>query len=249
MHTYITIFGAAGRMGKTLIGLIDESENLKLSGALDHVQSEYINKSVTEVIGELDRTDAKVKFLADPLQAILSADVVIDFALAENIEQRIQACIAARIPMVIGTTGLNDEQLALIRVAGDSIPILLSSNMSLGVNAVFALAAHAAKSLGHEFKIKIEETHHVHKKDAPSGTALSIGDVIGDAMGAIDIAYESFREGEVVGDHTVIFESKNERIEIKHHAKDRALFAEGALSLAQRLIKKEPGSYRVRDLI
>ncbi len=249
MHIYITVFGAAGRMGKTLIRMIDESEQLKLSGALDHAESENVNKSVTEVIGDLDNIDSKVKFLSDPLQAILSADVVIDFALAGNIEQRIQACIAARIPMVIGTTGLNDEQLALILVAGDSIPILLSSNMSLGVNAVFALAAHAAKSLGPEFKIKIEETHHIHKKDAPSGTALSIGDVIGNEVGAMDIEYESFREGEVFGDHTVIFESANERVEIKHHAKNRDLWAQGAIIFAQRLLEKEPGSYRVRDLI
>ena len=249
MHKYITIFGAAGRMGKTLIHLIDQSEHLKLSGALDHSKSEFINKSVTEVIGDLDRTDAKVKFLSDPLQSVLTADVVIDFALADNIQQRIQACRSAGIPMLIGTTGLNDEQLGLIREAGDEIPILLASNMSLGVNTVFSLAAQAAKSLGPEFKIKIQETHHVHKKDAPSGTALSIGDVIGNTIGAIDIEYESFREGEVVGDHTVIFESPNERIEIKHHAKDRALFAESALTLAQRLVEKEPGTYRVRDLI
>ncbi len=249
MHTYITIFGAAGRMGKTLIRLIDGSDELKLSGALDHVKSELINKSVTEVIGELDRTDSKVKFLDDPLQSILSADVVIDFALPTNIEQRIQACSSAGIPMVIGTTGLNEEQLALVRKAGDSIPILLASNMSLGVNAVFALAAQAAKSLGPEFKIKIEETHHVHKKDAPSGTALSIGDVIGNEVGAIDIEYESFREGEVFGDHTVIYESANERVEIKHHAKNRDLWAQGAIIFAKRLLDKEPGAYRVRDLI
>jgi len=249
MQTYITIFGAAGRMGKTLIRLIDENESLRLSGVVDHADSEFIGKSVTELVGDLENTDSKLKFTSDPLNAVLTADVVIDFALPENIEQRIEACRSAEIPMVIGTTGLSEEQHALIREAGDEIPILLASNMSLGVNAVFALAAQAAKSLGSEFKIKVEETHHIHKKDAPSGTALSIGDVIGVTVGAMDVEYESFREGEVIGDHTVIFESANERVEIKHHAKDRALFAQGAISLAHRLREKEPGSYRVRDLI
>jgi len=249
MNTHITVFGALGRMGKTLIRLIDETEGLMLSGALDRIGNEVINKSVTEVIGDLDNTNSKVKFLDDPLQSILTADVVIDFALPDNIEQRIQACRSAGIAMVIGTTGLSDEQLALVRAAGDDIPILLASNMSLGVNAVFALAGQAASSLGPEFKIKIEETHHIHKKDAPSGTALSIGDVIGNTVGAVDVEYESFREGEVFGDHTVIFESPNERVEIKHHAKNRDLWAQGAITFAKRLLVKEPGAYRVRDLI
>lgn len=249
MQKHISIFGAAGRMGQTLIKLIDESDDLELSGALDQAESVHIAKAVIDVVEGLSHTSKFVTFIADPLDALIDAHVVIDFALPENIEARIEACRASGVAMLIGTTGLSDEQQGLIRDAGAYIPILWASNMSLGVNTVFALAANAARALGKDFDITIEETHHEHKVDAPSGTALSIGDVIGDAVGAVEIEYKSFREGEVIGDHTVIFESDNERIEIHHHAKDRALFAQGALTLARRLADKPKGCYRVRDLI
>lgn len=245
MQKKIAIFGAAGRMGLTLIRLIEKSDDLILAGALDHSEGFQIGKAVSDVV----ETSSAVHFTADPIQALTFADVAIDFALPDNIEQRIQACRASKVPMLIGTTGLNDQQQGLVRDAGNDIPILWSSNMSIGVNTVFSLAAQAAKSLGGDYAIRIEETHHEHKVDAPSGTALSIGDVIGDAVGAVEIEYKSFRAGEVIGDHTVIFESPNERIEIFHHAKDRSLFAHGALKLARILMSKQNGCYRIRDLI
>lgn len=241
----IAIFGAAGRMGTTLIRLIEKSEDMQLAGALDHADGAHIGKPVSDLI----ETESAVYFTADPLQALTFADIVIDFALPENLEQRIQACRATGTSMLIGTTGLTAAQQEFIREAGDDIPILWASNMSLGVNTVFSLAANAAKALGADYNVTIKETHHEHKVDAPSGTALSIGDVIGDAVGAVDITYDSIREGEVIGDHTVVFESDNDRIEIHHHAKDRNLFAQGALTLAMRLVDKEKGCYRVRDLI
>jgi 4-hydroxy-tetrahydrodipicolinate reductase len=245
MQKKIAIFGAAGRMGLTLIRLIEKEDDLQLAGALDHTDGLQIGKAVSDLI----ETSSAVHFTADPLQALTFADIAIDFALPSNIEQRIQACRASNVPMLIGTTGLNEHQLGLIREAGADIPIMWASNMSLGVNTVFSLAAQAAKALGDDYKITIDETHHEHKEDSPSGTALSIGDVIGNAVGAVEVDYNSYRTGEVIGDHTVIFESPTERIEIHHHAKDRALFAQGALVLARRLAEKQNGCYRVRDLI
>ena len=245
MSKKIAIFGAAGRMGTSLIRLIEKADDLQLAGALDHVNGLHLGTAVSDLV----ETSSAVHFTADPIQALTFADIAIDFALPDNIEQRIQACRATGIPMLIGTTGLNEAQQDLIREAGADIPILWATNMSLGVNTVFAIAANAAKALGDDFSITIEETHHEHKVDAPSGTALSIGDVIGDSVGAVDIEYKSYRAGEVVGDHTIIFESVDERIEIHHHAKDRILFAHGALTIARRLSEKQNGCYRIRDLI
>ncbi|MBT8140994.1 MAG: 4-hydroxy-tetrahydrodipicolinate reductase [Gammaproteobacteria bacterium] len=245
MQKRIAIFGAAGRMGQTLIRLIEKQEDLQLAGALDHDGSGFIGKPVSDLI----ETSSAVHFTSDPIQALTYADIVIDFALAKGADERIQACRSAGVPMLIGTTGLSDSQQQSIQEAGNDIPILWASNMSLGVNLIFRLASEAAKALGSEFKISIHETHHVHKLDSPSGTALSIGDVIGNAVGAVDIEYESKREGEVIGDHTVVFDSPHERIAIHHHAKNRSVFAQGALNLALRLSEKSKNCYRVRDFI
>jgi len=245
----ISIFGATGRMGQALIRLIDQAPELDLVGALERAGSERIDQVVNVFLSDLINTDDHIKFTAQAEAAVLDAHVVIDFALSEGIAERIQACRAAGVAMLIGTTGLSDEQQALIKQAGKDIPIAWASNMSLGVNLVFALAAHAARALGQKFSIQIDETHHVHNQDAPSGTALSIGDAITAVDSSAEINYQSFREGEVIGDHSVRFESANEVIEIKHHAKDRALFAEGALRLAALLANKPAGLYTVEDLI
>lgn len=245
MTTNITLFGAAGRMGQTLCELIIKDDALELVGALEHLNSQALNQNATK--------NSDVVVTSDFAVALKDADVVIDFALGENIGERIQACRDANVAMLIGTTGLTETQLEMIQAAGEDIPILWASNMSLGVNIVFAIAAQVAQSLGlessNDFSINITETHHIHKLDAPSGTALSIGQSVHDAIGNVKIEYDSYREGEVIGDHTIAFESDDELIEITHHAKDRSLFAKGALRLANLLAKKEKGTYQVRDLL
>jgi len=241
----ITLFGAAGRMGRTLIELIDKDEQLKLVGALEHSGSKFLNTTVSEICD----TSSTVQITDDKQTALKQADVVIDFALGDGIGERIQACREVKVAMLIGTTGLDEQQQTFIQDAASDIPILWASNMSLGVNLVFSLAAQAAKALGFDFEINIEETHHIHKVDAPSGTALSIGDAVHQAVGDVEIKYDSYREGEVIGDHTISFESNDEVIEIHHHAKDRSLFANGGLALAKRLSQNDKGVYQVSDLI
>jgi len=173
--------------------------------------------------------------------------------LGEGIEKRVAACRESKVAMLIGTTGLSEEQQNVIQAGGKDIPILWASNMSVGVNLVFALAAQTAKTLGldinTDFSVNISETHHIHKIDAPSGTALSIGQSVHDAVGDVEIEYDSYREGEVIGDHTITFESDDEVIEITHHAKDRKLFVKGALYLAELLAAKEKGIYTVSDVL
>lgn len=225
--------------------LISERDEFELVGALEHSASKSLGKSVSEFA----ETSARVIVTGDFSVALKDADVVIDFALGEGIEKRIQACRDHQVAMLIGTTGLAEDKQKAIEAAGDDIAILWASNMSLGVNLVFSLAAQAAKALGFDFKINIEETHHVHKIDAPSGTALSIGQSIEDSVGKVEIEYDSYREGEVIGDHCVTFESDSEVIEIAHHAKDRSLFVNGGLKLAALLAKKDKGFYQVADLL
>jgi len=245
MSIKISLFGAAGRMGQTLAGLIVNAEDLQLTGALEHVKSQSLGQEVIQ--------GSDVLITSDYAEALNDSNVVIDFALGQGLESRIKACREAGVAYLIGTTGLSKDEQKLVMNAGDDIATLWASNMSLGGNIVFAMAAQVASSLGldtaKDFSINITETHHIHKQDAPSGTALSIGQAVHDSVGDIEIEYDSYREGEVIGDHTITFESEDEVIEITHHAKDRRLFAKGALHLARKLARKEKGHYLVRDII
>ena len=151
--------------------------------------------------------------------------------------------------MVIGTTGLSAEDTEKIRAASAAIPVVLSPNMSVGVNLLFKMVADAAKTLGPEYAIEIVEAHHVHKKDAPSGTAKEMARLIKDAKGDVEVPIESVREGEVVGEHTIIFDSDVDTLEITHSAKTRDIFAKGALQAAKFLAGKKPGLYSMKDVL
>src|SRR5439155_10279584 len=169
----------------------------------------------------------------------------IDFSNASSIEEVCRAALQNKIALVIGTTGQSPEQRQLIEKTAKSLPIIFASNFSVGVNALFALTKHAAEIFGGEFKPEIVETHHTRKKDAPSGTAKTLGEILKRELN-IDVPIESIREGDIVGEHTVTFAGPGERLELMHRAGSREIFARGALRAAEWIVGKSPGVYSMR---
>ena len=183
---------------------------------------------------------------------IEAADVVIDFSLFEATEQVAAAVTRYGKPLVCGVSGLGEAQLEALEAAAASVPVVYDRNMSQGIAVLQELVACAARSLGDEFAIEIHETHHVHKKDAPSGTALKLGESIADARdgsGADSVHYQSERRGEVPGDHEVIFSSPTERLTLAHSVTTRSVFAEGALRAARWIVSRPPGLYDMHDVL
>lgn len=258
----IAINGICGRMGSRIAELVSEDENLKLVAALEREKHPNIGKKLGLVIGkELD--DITISHEIDG-----PADVMIDFTAPESTLGRLKTCTENEIAMVIGTTGLNEEQMDQIVKSSDKIACLVSPNMSIGVNLLFNLVEMVAKILGKESDIEIIEAHHRFKKDAPSGTALKIAEKICDATGqkmdevAIygrkgiigerpqkQICIHSVRSGDIVGEHTVIFGNMGERLELVHKAQTRDSFAIGAIRAAEFVAKKTPGLYKMEDVL
>lgn len=217
----IVVAGASGRMGNLICELVDEAPNLNLAGRAD------IDKP-------LDNT-------------IHKADVVIDFTEAGAAAKHAELASQNNKPIVIGTTGLNDEQRAKVKTASLRVPVIHAPNMSLGVNVLFHLIRSAAKALDQDFRIDIEETHHTKKLDRPSGTAKRMEEIVAAEGHHADV--KSFREGDVVGDHSVRFDSPEEILEIKHSAKTRKLFARGAVVAARWIVGKPAGLYDMSDVL
>jgi len=220
----VLLVGSAGRMGKVIVDLATKEPNIEITAQCD--------------LGD------------DVAAALKNADVVIDFSQPGAVEGICRAALQDRHPLVIGTTGHSPEQRAAIEKAAKSLPIVFASNFSVGVNALFALTHKAAKILGDEFDLEIIETHHVMKKDAPSGTAKTLAEILKKAREIDkDIPIQSIREGEVVGEHTVIFAGPGERLELVHRAKSRETFARGALRAAEWVVGKSPGLYNMQDVL
>ena len=179
---------------------------------------------------------------------IETGEVVIDFSTPPATLKHIEICEKNKKPIVIGTTGFTPEQKKNIGASAKKIPVILSSNMSIGVNVLWHLIAEASKTLGPDFNISISETHHIHKKDKPSGTAKTMSEVVEQIRKNLP-RIESIREGEVVGDHTILFETARECLKITHHAKAREIFAEGAITAARWILDKKPGLYDMRDVL
>ena len=179
---------------------------------------------------------------------IAKGDVLIDFTLAEATLEIVGLACQHKKPIVIGTTGLNQQQQNAITEAARTIPIVYSPNMSVGMNVLFKLVAEAAKAMGPDYAIEISETHHSDKKDKPSGTAKKIGEIVEEVTHQKP-SIQSIREGEVIGDHTIIFGSEAEHLAIMHRALDRKVFAEGALKAAQWVIGKSPGLYSMAQVL
>ena len=230
----ILIHGANGRMGRALLRLAgEEGVRLEVVGAV----SRTVNQRVV---------DGVPQFAASELHGVPAFDVAIDFSLPEGFDGILAACLERGAALVSGTTGLDEARKAALDAAASRIPVLWASNFSLGVAVLHALVARTAAMLP-GWDCDIVEAHHVHKKDAPSGTALTLGAAAGEA--GAQPRYASLRAGDIVGEHTVQFTGAGERLEFIHRAGSRDVFAHGALHAAKWLAGRAPGRYRMADLL
>jgi 4-hydroxy-tetrahydrodipicolinate reductase len=261
----LVVTGAAGRMGRMLIKTIHETPGAVLSGALEREGSIALGEDAGLLAG---CGKAGVAISTDPLAAILTADGIVDFSTPAASVEFAALAAQARIAHVIGTTGLSDDDIKRIAAAARHAAIVRSGNMSLGVNLLAALTRRVAKALGKDFDIEIVEMHHRMKVDAPSGTALLLGEAAAEGRGINlgqrsvrardghtgprepgDIGFASLRGGTVAGDHSVIFAGEGERIELTHRADDRAVFARGAVKAALWAHGRKAGLYSMADVL
>ena len=260
----IAITGSSGRMGRILLESVAQADDLVLHAALEHSGSEFIGRDA----GELCGAPCGIKIGADVQGALQGADVLIDFTRPEGTLYHLEICRKLGVEMVIGTTGFNAQQKALLGAGAQDIGIVFAPNMSVGVNLVFKLLETASRVLSHGYDIEIIEAHHRHKIDAPSGTALGMGEVVARTLGRdLDkcavygregvtgerdpstIGFATVRGGDIVGDHTVLYAGIGERIEITHKASSRATFALGALRAARFLKANVAGMYDMQDVL
>jgi 4-hydroxy-tetrahydrodipicolinate reductase len=261
----IAVIGAAGRMGKALIETIAETQGARLSAALEHPDSSLVGADAGELAG-IGRNNIQV--VASLAEVADDFDVLIDFSIPAVTAANAAFCAEHGKKMVIGTTGLNDEQLQQVMAASQSSAVCMASNYATGVNLCFKLAELAASVLGDDVDIEISEAHHRHKIDAPSGTALSLGESVAGALGrnlkevavygregqtgARDrqtIGFATVRAGDIVGDHTVMFAADGERVEITHKASSRMAFARGAVRAAKWLSTQDAGLFDMQDVL
>ena len=260
----VAIAGCSGRMGRVLLEGVLQSDDLAIHAALEHAASVQLGKDVGELVGGA----CGVKITADVVAALQGADVLIDFTRPEGTLYHLEICQRLGVNMVIGTTGFNAQQKAQLGAAAQHIGIVFAPNMSVGVNLTFKLLEMASRVLSHGYDIEIIEAHHRHKVDAPSGTALGMGEVIAKTLGRdlsqcavygregvtgerdpSTIGFATVRGGDIVGDHTVLFAGIGERIEITHKASSRATFALGALRAARFLQGNMAGMYDMQDVL
>ena len=260
----IAIAGASGRMGRMLIEAVLESPDTRLAGALDIAGSPALGLDATAYMG----TRSGVVITDDLHAGLKDAQYLIDFTRPEGTLAHLKVCRELGVKLIIGTTGFTPEQKAEIDDAARDIAIVLSPNMAVGVNVVFKLLAQAAKALKDGYDIEIIEAHHRHKVDAPSGTALKMGEVVAEAVGrdlktcAVygregvtgerdpnTIGFATVRGGDVVGDHTVLFAGIGERIEITHKSSSRVHYAQGSLRAARFLSRQPHGLFGMDDVL
>lgn len=261
----MAVTGAAGRMGKTLIEAITADESVDLTAAIEHPQSSLIGADAGE-LAAIGKNGVSIAASIDDV--INDFDVLIDFSRPEVTLANLEACVASGKKIVIGTTGFTDEQKAIIHQAGETISVMFAPNMSVGVNLCFKLLEIAAKVLGDDVDVEIYEAHHRHKIDAPSGTALRMGEIVADALGrdlnecavygregqtgARDketIGFATVRAGDIVGDHTVMFAGEGDRVEITHKSNNRMTYAKGALRASKWLKDKPIGIFDMQDVL
>ena len=258
------IAGASGRMGRMLIETVLNTPDAQLVGALDIPGSPYLGQDPAAFLGK----DTGIKITADLKEGLKDAEFLIDFTRPEGTLAHLAVAAEMGVKMIIGTTGFSDEQKATLKKASDKIAIVFAPNMSVGVNATFKLLEVAAKILNQGYDIEIIEAHHKHKVDAPSGTALKMGEVIADALGEkLDdvavyareghtgerkegsIGFATIRGGDIVGDHTVLFAGDGERIEISHKSSSRQSYAQGSLRAARFLQGQSNGLFDMQDVL
>ena len=259
----LAVAGACGQMGIRLVHMIADAKDLTLAAAIERPDHPDLGKDVGELAG---RGKLGVP-LTDTYEG--GADVLLNFTTADNgIVRTAKACAETRTALVVATTLLSKKQTAAIKQASKKTPCIISPNMSIGVNMLFEIAPQVAQLLGDEYDIEIIETHHRFKKDAPSGTAVKLADKVAEAIGRKmskvgvhgrhgdvgqrtkkEIGVHAVRGGDVVGDHTIVFATLGERIEITHRAHTRDLFARGAINVARFLAGKKPAMYDMADVL
>ncbi|SFQ85938.1 dihydrodipicolinate reductase [Halopseudomonas formosensis] len=261
----IAVIGAAGRMGKTLIEAIGQAEGARLTAAIERPESSLLGADAGELAG-VGRLG--VAIVGDLAQVLDDFDVLIDFTHPTSTLVNLEICRTAGKAMVIGTTGFSEEEKQLISRAAEQVPVVFAPNFSVGVNLTLKLLDMAARVMGDDADIEIIEAHHRHKVDAPSGTALRMGEVVAQALGrdlqkvavygregqtgARDrqtIGFATVRAGDVVGDHTVLFATEGERVEITHKASSRMTFAKGAVRSAIWLAAHDRGLFDMQDVL
>ena len=261
----VAVTGAAGRMGQRIVCLTHEAEGLTVAAAIERPLHRAVGEDAGVVAG-CGRLDVAITDSLD--RAMQHADVLIDFTFPEVTLENAAVCARLGKSMVIGSTGFTPEQKAKLSELGKSIPIVCAPNMSVGVNVCFKVLKEIAKSLGEGFDVEIVELHHNKKKDAPSGTAVRMGEVVAEALGRDyhqvanchregftgertkeEIGMQTVRGGDIVGEHTVYFIGMGERIELSHRAMSRDMFARGAVRAAAWLSGQKPGLYDMQDVL
>lgn len=261
----IAVVGASGRMGQMLIEMINASDAVKLAGVTERSGHDWIGQDLGIVTGG---AETGVIVTDDPLEVFAKSQAVIDFTLPEATLAHAELTAQARAIHVIGTTGFDDIHLAALEAAARHTPIIRAGNMSLGVNLLTRLTEKVAAALDEDFDIEVVEAHHRHKVDAPSGTALMLGEAAAEGRGVSlsdvsdrgrdgitgarkrgDIGFSAIRGGDVVGEHDVIFAADGERIVLRHLATDRKIFARGAIKAAIWGQGKPPGQYSMMDVL
>ena len=260
----IAIAGASGRMGRMLIEAVQATPEVRLSGALDRAGSASLGQDAAAFSGK----PAGVAIEADLAKGLAGAQVLIDFTRPEGTLEHLAYCAEHGIKMVIGTTGFDEAGKAVIAEAAKKTAIVFAPNMSVGVNVTLKLLQLAAKNLNTGYDIEIIEAHHRHKVDAPSGTALKMGEVVAEALGRdlkdcavyaregvtgprdpSSIGFATIRGGDIIGDHTVLFAADGERIEISHKSSSRVSYANGSVRAARFLADKSVGLFDMNDVL
>jgi 4-hydroxy-tetrahydrodipicolinate reductase len=260
----VAIAGVSGRMGRALLEAVIASDDMQLHAALDRLGSDSLGSDAGSLVG----TTLGVKVSADVAEALVGAEVLIDFTRPDATLLHLQACVEKKVGLIIGTTGFDAAGKMAIEHAAQSIPVVFAPNMSVGVNLALKLLDMAARVLDEDFDIEIVEAHHRHKVDAPSGTALRMGEVLASALGrdlktcavygregvtgerdARTIGFATMRGGDIVGDHTVMFAGIGERLEISHKASSRMTFALGALRATRFIAGQPSGLFDMQDVL
>ncbi len=261
----VAVLGASGRMGQAVLRCLVESEDLDVAGALTESSDPALGRDAGEASG---LAPLGVVLTDDRAQGLHEAHVAIDFTLPSATEANVRACVESGTALVVGTTGLELKHLKAMEAAGSQIPLVYGRNMSVAMNVFMDVVARAAKALGEEYDVEITEAHHRQKVDAPSGTALALGERIAEARGRSlqelavyerrgqtgprvpnTIGFSVIRAGDIVGEHTVLFAGPDERMELVHRAADRTSFARGALVAARWAAGRAPGFYSMADVL
>ncbi|MFC1754877.1 4-hydroxy-tetrahydrodipicolinate reductase [Thermoproteota archaeon] len=233
----LAISGCCGKMGARILNFALEDKNFQVTCLLERKGHDSIGKKSAGLE------------ITDDIEKIRDSDILIEFTSPESTVIHLEVCVKNGKAIVIGTTGLSEEQLGIIKLASEKIAVVFSPNMSVGVNLLFSLLKEASRKLSNDYKVAITEAHHVHKKDAPSGTAKKLAQIIKDNGSQKVGDIKSIREGEITGDHDICFESQEDIIRLSHSAKTRDIFAKGSLVAAKFVSEKKSGLFDMQNVL